>query len=170
MDLRKALLAEHSKAQSSKIVRYIGSNPARFKELVSIFLAGPYRVTQRASWPLSYCVQLHPKLIKPHFTALIKFLYKPDIHDAAKRNILRFLAEVEIPTRLEGKVTDLSFRFLQNHQEPIAVKVFAMSALATVAQKNPELKNEIRMMIEDQLPMASPAFLSRARKILKLLQ
>jgi hypothetical protein len=39
--------------------------------------------------------------------------------------------------------------------------------LATIAKANPELKRELQMIIEDHLPFASPAYLSRARKVLK---
>ena len=52
MDLKKAILKEHSRAQAAKIADYVGNNEARFKELVHVYLAGPYRITQRAAWPL----------------------------------------------------------------------------------------------------------------------
>jgi hypothetical protein len=57
MDIKKVILKEHSKRQTAKVVSYIGKSPTRFKELVTLFLEGPYRLTQRAAWPLSYCVE-----------------------------------------------------------------------------------------------------------------
>lgn len=67
MNLAKEILKEHSKKQKNKIVNHVGDDPKRFAQLVDIFLQGPYRVTQRASWPLSYCVEKYPILLKPHF-------------------------------------------------------------------------------------------------------
>jgi hypothetical protein len=168
MDLKKELLKEHSKRQTTRIVNYIGNDSQRFKALVKAFLDGPYRVTQRAAWPLSYCVREYPGLIKPHLKAVLKMLDKPDAHVAARRNILRLLQDIEIPKSLYGLVADRCFT-LMNSQEPIAVKVFSMSVLANIAQQEPDLKKELRIMIEDQLPYASAAFLSRSRKILKTL-
>jgi hypothetical protein len=42
-----------------------------------------------------------------------------------------------------------------------------MSVLTAIASQNPDLKRELKLIIEDGLPHASPAFLSRARKVLK---
>ncbi|HEY0655685.1 MAG TPA: hypothetical protein VGD65_21270 [Chryseosolibacter sp.] len=167
MDLQKEILKEHSKAQTQKIVKFIGSSPARFKELVTVFLAGPYRVTQRAAWPLAICVEHYPSLVKPHLSALLKHLDKPGIHDAVKRNTVRLLQHIEIPKRLHGKVADLCFRYLTDNKENIAVRVFSMTVLGRVAKDNPELQRELRLIIEDHLPFASPGYLSRARKVLK---
>ncbi len=66
MNLVETIKKEHSSAQRDKIVNYVGSNPKRFAELVEVYLKGPYRITQRSAWPLSYCIHPHPELIKPH--------------------------------------------------------------------------------------------------------
>lgn len=75
MDLLKAIEKEHSKTQCEKIVRYVGNDKVRFGELMQLFLKGEYRVTQRAGWPMSICVEKHPELITPLFqtdTTLVK--------------------------------------------------------------------------------------------------
>lgn len=166
MDIKKELLKEHSKRQTSKVVNYIGKDPQRFNLLVKMFLAGPYRVTQRAAWPLSYCVEEHPALIKPHLKSVLKMLDKKDAHDAVKRNILRFLQHIEIPKQFYGTVADRCFT-LMDPKEPIAVRVFAMTVLANIAKQEPDLQKELRIVIEDQLPFASTGFLARARKVLR---
>lgn len=167
MNLQEELLKEHSKRQAEKIIKYIGNDPSRFKMLVNVFLAGPYRVTQRAGWPLSGVVEMHPELVTPHLSQLLKHLSKPGIHDSVKRNTIRLLQHVEIPKRLQGKVAGICFSYLTNHEEPIAVRVFSMSVLERIARENTELKRELQIIIEDHLPFASAAYLSRARKVLK---
>jgi hypothetical protein len=132
-------------------------------------LTGPYRITQRAAWPLSYCVESYPALIRPHLNVLLDHLKKPGLHDAVKRNTIRLLQFVEVPKRLQGKTADICFTFLQDKKEPIAIRVFSMTVLANIAQRNPDLKRELKLIIEDEIPLASPAYLSRARKVLKLL-
>jgi hypothetical protein len=170
MNLIKLILKEHSKASTDKIVDYIGDNPARFKELVTIFLRGPYRITQRAAWPLSYCVRNYPDLIKPHLKRVLDHLKKPGIHDSVKRNTVRLLQDIKISKSLQGKVVDICFQYLSNPKEAIAVRVFSMTVLANIAQENPELKNEIIPIIEDQLPFGSAGFRSRGMKVLKKLK
>lgn len=170
MNLVKVILKEHSKSQTDKISRYVGASPKRFAELVSVFLAGPYRVTQRASWPLSYCVEHNPNLVKPHLKKILSYLHKQDEHDAVKRNILRLLQYITIPKSLQGTTIDLCFHFLKSAREPIAIRVFAMTVLANLAKENPGLKNEIILIIEDQLPFGSAGFISRGKKVLKELK
>jgi hypothetical protein len=103
MSLINEILKEHSKSQKDKIVNYVNNDPKRFADLVAVFLAGPYRVTQRAAWPMSYCVENYPTLIKPHLKKIIDFLGKPGEHDAVKRNILRVLQFIPIPKSQQGQ-------------------------------------------------------------------
>jgi len=74
VDLRSELLFEHSKAQCNKIVEWVGDSEKRFEELFELFLNDVYRVTQRAAWPVSYCVIAHPRFIRHNFPKLIKKL------------------------------------------------------------------------------------------------
>jgi hypothetical protein len=169
MDIHKVLIKGQSRAGTDKIVSYVGADQDKFNNLITIFLEGPYRITQRAAWPLSYCVRNHPFLIRSHFGSILKILDKEGIHDAVKRNIMRLLQDVDIPKRYQGAVVNQCFR-LMNPGEPIAVRVFAMSVLANIATLQPELKNELKVTIEDQLPYGSAAYLSRAKKILRQLK
>jgi hypothetical protein len=170
MDLVKVILKEHSKKQKDLIVHYVDNQPARFAELITVFLNGPYRVTQRASWPVSYCIEKNPLLIRPHFKTLLKILTQPGIHDAVKRNIIRTLQFVKIPKAYQGKTVNVCLHFLQDGKEPVAIRVFAMTVLANIAKENPALKNEIIPIIEDMMPFGSAGFISRGNKVLKVLK
>jgi hypothetical protein len=170
VNLKTLILKEHSKAQRERITKYIGDDPKKFTELVDIFLTGPYRITQRAAWPLSYCVEQNHSLIKPHILTLLKFVERPDAPDAVKRNIVRLLQFIEIPKRNQGRIANLCFTFLLDKKEPIAVRVFSMRVLGNLAKKMPELKNELIPLIEDEIPYGSAGFISRGRKVLKELK
>ncbi len=170
LDLKEVILKEHSKKQCNKIVGYIGNNPVRFAELVKIFLDGPYRVTQRAAWPLSCCIEQNPKLIEPHLKRVLNYTIKPNVHDAVKRNVVRLLQFIEVPKQLQGLTAEICYQFFNDKKEPIAVRVFSMTVLVNLAKKLPDLKNELIPLIEDQMPFASAGFISRGRKVLKELK
>lgn len=167
MDIRKILSKEHSKFQTLQIVDYVGVSKERFKQLINIYLAGPYRITQRAAWPLSYCVERHPELIVPHLKVVLDFLEKPGTHVAVRRNTIRLLQYIEIPRRFHARLINLCFAYLTSKKEPVAVKVFSMSVLAHLAKESPEIRKELKIIIEDQLPYGSAGFKSRAKKVLK---
>lgn len=165
--LREAILQEHSKSQKDKIVAWIGADEHRFDELFQLFLHDEYRVTQRAAWPLSYCVNAHPEFIKKRFGQLIRNLSKPGIHDSIKRNTVRILQEVDIPKKFEGEVMDLCFRYVESPTEAVAIKAFALTVLGKLAKLYPEIIPEVKLLIEEQLPHQTAAFKSRAKLFLK---
>ncbi|MCW5910871.1 MAG: hypothetical protein KIT62_07345 [Cyclobacteriaceae bacterium] len=168
MKLVEMLEQPQTKAQRDRIVRYV-SDQHRFDELMQVLIQGPYRITQRAAWPMSYCVEQQPQLLNPHYSAVSKLLASPSQPDAVKRNLLRALQFVKIPTRYQGRIADCCFAFMTG-KEPIAVKAFAMTVLANLAKENQELKNEIIPIIESQLPYGSAGFISRAKRVLKQLR
>jgi hypothetical protein len=167
MDLKKMLQKGHSITQTNAIVEYIGVNPTKFKALVEVYLNGPYRITQRAAWPLSICVEREPSLIYPHLKKVLNFLQVPDIHDAVKRNTMRLLQFVEIPKRFHGQVIDLCFEYIQNPKVAVAIRVCSMTVLSRIIKGQPDLIKEFKIVLEDQLPYGSPAFTSRAGKIIR---
>ena len=170
MNLVEAILKEHSVVMRDRIVKYVGNDTTRFKELVRVFLKGPYLMTQRASWPLAYCVEKYPELIKPHLSRILKNLETPGIPVAVKRNTVRLLQFVEIPKPFQGSAANICFKFLSDPREPIAARVFSMTVLANIAKDHPEIGNELRIIIEDQLPFGPAGFVSRGKKVLKALK
>ena len=166
MNIKTALLKEHSKKQCAAIVKFIGNDQKKFDELFDLFLHDEYRVVQRAGWPISYCVEKYPDLIKKHFTKLLKNVEKKGIHDAVKRNTVRLLQYVQIPEKFHGQVMDLCFRYISSPTEAVAIKAFSISVLQNLAKRYPEIVNEIKLVIEERWNYETVAFKTRAKKLL----
>ncbi|NOT52623.1 MAG: hypothetical protein HOP10_15270 [Chitinophagaceae bacterium] len=167
MDLRETILAKHSKATTMTIVKWIGNNQLRFDELFDLFLNDQPLVTQRAAWPLSYAVTGHPQLISKHFGKLLKNLDKPNLHDAIKRNTMRLLQGIDIPSTYHGEVMNRCFEYIISPSEKPAIKAFSLTVLENLSKQYPEIIRELRTIIEDRWDIESAAFRSRAKKILK---
>lgn len=168
MNLQKALLKEHSKAQTDRIVNWVGKDKKRFAELMRLFFIGEYRLTQRTAWPMSYCVINYPELIKPYYPKLIRLLKEPGIHDAVTRNIVRMLQEVEIPEKYQGEIMTICFDFVSNPNAPVAVKAFSLTILEHLASKYHEIIPELKLIIEERWEHEKPAFRQRAKRIIKM--
>jgi len=167
MNLKDTLLKEHSKAQCDKITNYIGSDKKKFADLMKLFFEGEYRVTQRAAWPMSYCVRNHPELITPYFKKLIDKLGTSGEHDAVIRNIVRLLQDVQIPEKFHGQVMTLCFDFIQSNETAVAIKAFSLSILKNLSKQYPEITSEIKTIIEERWEHETAAFRSRAKPFLK---
>lgn len=169
MNIKDEILREHSKQQAIKIASYIGTDPDRFDELMHLFFDREYRTSQRAAWVVSHCLDKHPELAKPHLEKMVLNL-RNEVHVAVVRNTLRVLQFMDIPDEVLGEATDICFTIMESGSQPIAVKVFAMTVLANICKKLPDLKNELTLLIEDQMPFASAGFRSRGTKILRRLR
>jgi hypothetical protein len=171
MDIAAALKKEHSKPLTLKIVKYVGNDKTRVKELLEIFLNSEYRITQRAAWPLSYVAIDNPKLIEPYFSKLIGKLKDPSEHPAIPRNILRIFQEIDIPEKYHGPLIDLCFKFIMDVAHPIAVRAFAITVATNICMLYPELKNELLIILDEMKKYPQqPAITSRIKSAYKKLK
>ena len=73
---------------------------------------------------------------------------------------------IELPEEFMGIAANVCFKILLSNKEEVAQQAYAMSVLYNIAKKEPELKNEIKLVIEDMLPHGSPAILARGKRVL----
>lgn len=148
MDIREQLLLEHSKQNSILIRDYIGKDKDRFNRLIELFLSDEYRVSQRTAMVISACFDRDAELFQEYRTILIRNLLDNEVNIAVKRNTIRILQFMEIPEKLEAPLFDLCLRYLEDRSETIAVKAFSMRVAFNICKQYPELRKELKTMIE----------------------
>lgn len=167
LSIKEQLLKEHSRSQTVKITRYVGKNQDKFNELMRCVFSKVTVISQRASPVMYECGLKHPVLMKKWHKKLIMNLSNP-VHDAVKRNTVRLYQFIEIPASDEGILNDQCFQLLKSEESPIAIKAFALTVIGRIAEKYPELKNELALTFEQQRDYAGKGLKSRAAKVLKL--
>lgn len=165
--LEEMLLLEHSKAQTMRIVHWVGADADRLALLFEVFLGDVYRLTQRSAWVVRYVAEKHPELMRPYYPVLLEALRRKPLHDAVKRNVLNVFEALEITPDCYDDLADHCFRYLADPQEAIAIRCASMSILEKICQAIPELKSELRMLIEEHLEFGGAGFKSRGKRILK---
>jgi hypothetical protein len=165
MDFKQELQQRYSQARNTKLVHDIGPDPVKFAALAAHFFGPELRLRQQAITVMSCCADKYPFLVKPYLEKIILNL-KQQPSGAVKRGTLRILQHQDIPRALQGLVADMCFGYLSG-QAPPAIKVYSLSVIANLARSEPDLNQELKLVIEDQMPYASPAFKSRAGKILQ---
>lgn len=166
MDIKAALLREHSKSQADRVANYACRSGNNFKELMECYSSKNFLLAQRAAWSVSIAGRLHPELVLPHLKYLVDVLDRKDVHDAVIRNSVRILETIDIPKKYQGKVMKACFGFLQDYSIPGAIKAFSMTTLFNLSKQYPEIRNELKSIIEGHWEHETPAFKSRGRKIL----
>lgn len=109
MTIRQKLEAGHSKDTTTAIVKMVGDDKVRFKELVTLVLENNNDIAPWAAWPMSYIVEQYPHLVTPWVEKLLTRMTEKKIHPGIKRNILRAFESVDIPEKYEGKAIDVFF-------------------------------------------------------------
>jgi hypothetical protein len=149
------------------VANLIGQDTGLFQELISIYFdAKNMDLARRAAWVLRHSTDQHPYLINPYLKKLVKYIAKEGHHDAIKRNGLAILQGISIPKKIYGQLTNICFELLQNGKESIAVKAYAMTILDNIGKDIPEIRHELKLVIQELLPYESAGFKSRARRIL----
>ncbi|MFA6541237.1 MAG: hypothetical protein WCT99_06500 [Bacteroidota bacterium] len=169
MNLENEIRKEHSKRQVVAVAGWIGTDPRRFASLVELFRNGDRLLSRRASWIIGTCGERHPELIEPWISPLLQKAKEENVHPAVQRNVLRAFQFIDIPKRHRGAVVNLCFDLLSSVDAPVAVKVFSMSVLANIIKKEPDLKNELTLVITQLLPYGTAGMRAREKKILKQL-
>lgn len=168
VSIKEALIAEHSKNQTMRIVKYIGNDKKRFKELMTVILGKDELLSQRGAWAYAFCCDAEPQLLQPYFKQLIKKLKEEKNHDAIKRNFMRSLQDAIIPEEFQGEIYDIALNYVLSENEARAARAFGMSVLFNIAKPHPELLAELKaILIELNTYSETPSLIARSKSILK---
>ena len=110
-----------------------------------------------------------PEIFEAYIDKIILNLAN-DASVAVKRNTVRMLQSLNIPSEHEGFLMETCFQYLLSKDEPIAIKVFSMTILSNLSEKYPDIKNELAIVIEDLMHHGSAGIISRGKKILRKLR
>jgi hypothetical protein len=160
MNLAGQLMMELSRRNTDYIAHGIGNNPELFENLVELVFFGKEPLPSRASWVVSAVTDKYPELLKPYIKRIVTHIEKFD-HPGTRRNLLRYLSDNKLPKSVEGKLYDVCFKWALSRNEPPGVKVYSVQILFNIAQKEPDLKNEVRLILEELIHHESAAIRNR---------
>lgn len=170
MNIRDEIEREHSKENALRIASYAVQSKKYFKELMDCYTDTDYRISQRAAWSVSWAAKNKPAMIEPYIAVLVKRLQEPDVHPAVIRNAVRILEDIAIPEQFHGEVMNACFGFIETPSTPAAIKAFSLTVLFNLTKQYPEIKPELKLIIEERWNTETAAFRSRGRKILSAIK
>ena len=148
----------------------VNSMPSNFKLLLDIALNDDRHISWRAAYLVDQMHDKEAQILIPYIDSIINNL-KIQKHAGKKRHFLRMLTSHEISEEHSGFMVEYCLKAFQSAKEPVAVKVHAMQILFNIAQKEPDLKEEIALVIEHEMEYhATAGILSRGKKLLSKLR
>lgn len=166
-DLKAAISRTCSKNDVIELARIIHRDEYLFNRLTRVYFDNEHpELAKKAAWILSCCVELHPEMIQPYLKKLVDCIALPGQHDAIKRNGLKILESVPIPFTLFGKIADQCFKCIKSGKEPVAIKAYSIGILDKISKEIPEIREELKIILQDLLPFESAGFRVRAKRVL----
>lgn len=163
IQLREMLLEEYSRANMERVGIHVGHHPALRFELYELMQQGEKGVCEKAAWAMSYIpeevIQRDGKFLLPLIAA--------DKPVSVRRNAFRAYETVNIEEDFEGALWDICYEALRNLSSAPALKAYSITVLNRIAERHPELRQELLLTLEDLLPFAVPAVCVRARRVLE---
>lgn len=172
MNLKAELLREHSARQTEKLTDYACLRRSHFEELLNVFFQGTPREKQLAADVLAMSSIQRAMWFLPHLEALLAAA-QPTVghHPAVRRAVAKALQFIAVPEEWQALAFDTCLGMLLAPAEPVAIKVYALSAAARLARPYPELAQELLAVAQQVLShTTSSAFRSRAAREIPLLE
>lgn len=156
-------LATSTETQRKAWVERINSPEIDLNELL-VLATEEKEIASRFFWLMGGFAELFPQKLFAVLPAFFK-LKNNFKHNDWNRSFAKFWNLCGIPQENEAAATDLLFQWLISSKSNVSVKTYSLLALNKLAEKYPELKNELKLCVEDQLDKTSISFAVTARKI-----
>ncbi len=131
---------------------------------LSKLLKGGQKIATRFLWLLSDIGILSPDRL----LSALPFLFEvcEHLNPDYKTSFASFWLYAGIPPENEGRAIDLLFHWLLSPDTNVTIKSRSLWVLFKLTKKYPELKNELKLCLKDQMDKYSKDFKKRATKIL----
>jgi len=166
--LKKEILKDRSSSHRQFLIEQINNSPDLYSHLIDYSFDKNQVLAFRASWILDNVTEKYPTIISQpsHLHKIINKVVTLSNYSVI-RAIVRLLTRINIPEKYLGTIVHQCFLWLEASQTPIAVKVHCMQILLNAVKRQPELKNELQMAIQTQLPFGSKGYKARGKRIIE---
>ncbi len=167
--LSELIMAEHSRSQADFIADVVLKHPNLISELINIVIADEEPISRRAAWPLRIVSDRNHEIIYPFTPLIIDKLQRIETV-SIQRAFLAILINSTIPEDYHGELLQFTSEILLNAGSPVASIIYSADIFYKLSIKEPELLNELKLMLEYQLPFGSAGVKSKCRKIIKKIE
>lgn len=161
------LLPASSAAQRRIWATTILENNIDIKDLSSLLTSEP-KIATRFLWLLSEIGTFDPNTLLNVLPFLLEL--SDSLNPVYKQSFASFWFIVGVPLENEGRAIDLLFKLLWAADTNTSIKSRALFVLFKLTQKYPELKNEFKLCLNDQLGKYSVDFDKKVTKLITALE
>lgn len=164
----KELLPESTGAQRKEWAAQVVENDWEVRNLVSL-LECEYKIASRFLWLLSDIGEADPKRLKVDLPYLFERISTAEIK-GWEASFANYWIICGVPEAKEGTYLDQLFTWLNAPELNVTTKSRALVVLHELSLKYPEIRNELRSAITEQIPLHTSDFRKKAEKMLSKLE
>lgn len=165
LDLDTLIAKRLNKKETVTIAKELFNNQVAIRQLWQKIAQGSPDLPFHIAWLFDVCAETHPSLIKPLVKEIIDVLPLP-FHNGVHRSLTKVLAKQEIPVSHHGELYSLCIDWLIAPEKHVAIKAHCIDIAYHIAEKVPELRQELKLVLEDQMEFNSAGFQVRAKRVL----
>lgn len=160
-------LAASSFAERRIWAKQITAQPDTLGKLLPLLL-GEKKTAYRFSWLLSDVGEADKDVLRSELPYLFDNRDKVTA-PGFEQQFVKYWRICGVPEAHKGEAIDLMFSYLVNPKVNTHIKTITLTVLHSLCNEYPELKNELKLCIEDQIEHSSTSFKKTANKILSVL-
>ncbi|MCA0427591.1 MAG: hypothetical protein LCH37_09160 [Bacteroidetes bacterium] len=153
-----------SKVDVQKFARELEQSPELIPELLKILAQRKTRNSLYGSWALCHLSQINPKILYP-FASQLLALFENSPHTGTNRNLMRCFMEIDLDESIQSPLFDYCLKFIEDKNQPVAVKAFSIETLLRLIKLQPELAVEVLPLIPKLNLLKSPGIQSTLRRV-----
>jgi len=150
-DIEKEIGALPLKLQVIAIAEAIGPDSNSFRLLWQIVKEDKGQLSWRAAWVVENIFSYYPWQLDGYLSEMMELL-DTTRNQSIRRHLLKIFSMMEtLPEEYLGRLVNICFNALQQATNPPAVKAHSMNLLFSISLREPDMREEVLMVLRDLL-------------------
>lgn len=132
----------------TQMIAFMKVHPALFDYLLQMSLSDKEPLAWRAAWLLWGVMKKNDKRVQPFVAEMIRIL--PLRKNNIQRELLKIIQGCDVPEDLQGEMFDECMKLWRDPANQPSVRWYALKWLLAMAEKYPELKNEVQASMDEE--------------------
>jgi hypothetical protein len=130
-----------------ELISFLKSHPEHFDEAIKLAISDKQPFSWRAAFLITSCMEENDKRIQKYIKSIVDNLKtKKDGH---QRELIKILYKMDIKEKYEGTLFDICMTIWEGIGKNPSVRITALKFILKVANKHPELLEEIVFLTQD---------------------
>jgi hypothetical protein len=150
------------------MIAYMNSHPEVFNEAIELAVSDKQPHSWRAAYVLWSVIEKNDKRIRKHIKRIVNVVKNKK--DGHQRELLKILLMMELDEKYESELFDVCISLWEQINNTPSVRYNAFKFILKIANKHPELKQEISFITRDHyLEPLSPGAKHSIKKLMNQL-